>query len=493
MYASPVITLILLGVILNRLTRKVYDHFLAVGLQQFASKHPQPTMESKALSSLERLEQQTSQRISIETDETEFLGRADPQAQSPFFTVLPRELRDLIYAFATAPYEDREKPYDENAYYSRPDRRAQLKTDTALLRACRRAWLEANAMPMLQAEHSFYFYRAAPDARTSDWMTGLTDKNRQNFGHLHMHAQMYAIERLRATSGSLRSFFLAKKPLTPGDFQPRVLHVTIRHTDWYYWENEEPLRLDDAWLLALLNSPDLRSTHIFKLELETLDYKVTQLRPIVDHIKGLQSTEMTTHIVEGKPTSTFFALDDREESYTWQGPANINGQNFAPYKGKDRLNYHVVILTWRLRFPEYPNAFIPHLRRAPRATPSTPLIRDATQAHVDDLEKSRLESIYVSRQFDSASGRRHLGRERRKEYSKMSSVQWRWYHQATERRKEIVQKSKWLASRWEGGREAMFRAQVGMLYAAAVAARWEKERSLLSFGDFIEPEPVPLV
>ena len=55
--------------------------------------------------------------------------------------------------------------------------------------------------------------------------------NRRNFGHLHLFAQILAIEGLDAGRGALRNYFL-KTPEIAGDFQPRVLHVTIRHTDW---------------------------------------------------------------------------------------------------------------------------------------------------------------------------------------------------------------------------------------------------------------------
>jgi len=218
---------------------------------------------------------------------------------------------------------------------------------------------------MLQAEHSFYYHRAAPDARGPEWMGRLTEHNRRNFGHLHMFAQMFAIEGLASTPGNVRRFFL-HTPLVPGDFQPRMLHVTIRHTDWWYWENDDPLRLEDRWVKALLDSPDLRSTATLRLELETLDYKVAQLQPILDRIQRMESEEKETHLIDGKPTKTKFVLSGAPESYDWEGPADIDKRKFGPYDGKAMLKYHVVTLTWKLRFPEIPGAFVPQLRRAPR-------------------------------------------------------------------------------------------------------------------------------
>ena len=209
---------------------------------------------------IEELENACAQTIVIEASETnDTLAKCNSQFQSPLFSTLPREIRDLIWSFATAPVEDETQKYAVNGYYCRPGHRARHKTYTSLLYTCRRVWLEANALPMLQAEHCFWYHRAAPDQRNPEWMANLTELNRRNFGHLHLFAQMFAIEGLRAQKGALRRYFLTT-PERQGDFQPRMLHVTIRHTDWWFWESEEPLRFKDSWFKAMLDSPDLRST-----------------------------------------------------------------------------------------------------------------------------------------------------------------------------------------------------------------------------------------
>ena len=61
---------------------------------------------------------------------------------------------------------------------------------------------------MLQAEHCFWYYRAAPDGRNKEWMGSLTKLNRENFGELHLFAQMFAIEGLESKPGRLRDYFL---------------------------------------------------------------------------------------------------------------------------------------------------------------------------------------------------------------------------------------------------------------------------------------------
>lgn len=81
-----------------------------------------------------------------------------------------------------------------------------------------------------------------------------------------------------------------------------MLHITLRHTDWWHWENEAPLKLKDGWIRGLLNSPDLRSTETLVLELEMLDYKASQLETILEKIKHIEIREMETHLVNCQPS-----------------------------------------------------------------------------------------------------------------------------------------------------------------------------------------------
>lgn len=166
----------------------------------------------------------------IESSDT--FATCNSQLSSPLFSQLPREIRESIWALATAPFEDEERPYHEQQYCYRPGHTHRLKTHVSLLLTCRRIWLEANRLPMLQAEHCFYYHRSAPDARTRAWMDALTPLNRKNCGSLHLFAQMLAIEPLTAAPGAVRDYFLST-PRHEGDFQPRMLKVTIRHTDWW--------------------------------------------------------------------------------------------------------------------------------------------------------------------------------------------------------------------------------------------------------------------
>ncbi|KAF2722066.1 hypothetical protein K431DRAFT_284272 [Polychaeton citri CBS 116435] len=355
-----------------------------------------PIITMPPLNSIALLESQAKRKVSIETTETDNnLSKCDPQSRSPLFAILPRELRDLIFQFATAPFPDPSHPYKENEYYYRPGHTARWKTDTNLLLTCRRVWLEANAFPMLQAEHCFWYYRAAPDSRKAKWFESLTRINRENFGTLHLYAQMFVIEGFTSREGHLKCVFMRDSQhhlkqqnwlaKLPEPFQPKIFHVTIRHTDWWYWEDEAPLQLKDNWVKALLDSPDLRSTQTLILELETLDYKREQLERILERIRRFESEKRKTHIVNGSPTTTYFELAGEPKISTWSGPANLDGETYHPYAGKETLNYHVVTLTWRLRFPDLPTAdvHVPTLRLAPRATPTNTPVEEYPHSEID--------------------------------------------------------------------------------------------------------------
>ncbi|KAK0282091.1 hypothetical protein LTR35_007189 [Friedmanniomyces endolithicus] len=399
--------------------------------------------------------------------EHEARGKYNDQAGSPLFSVLPRELRDLIWAFATAPYEDPDAKFQNTAYYYRPGHTARLKTKTALLLTCRRVWLEANAFPMMQAEQCFYYYRGAPDGRDPEWMAHLTKHNSQNLGELHLFIQMGTIEKLAAPTWSLRDYFLLHRPVR-GDFQPSLFRLTIRHTDWWSWENDQPLRLEDSWVKALLDAPEMRSTPILKLELETLDYKADQLAIIVDRIKKIESAERASHYVGNYPTMTRFELADTQDTYTWEGPTKIDGRVRHAYEGRATLNYHVVTLTWNLRFTELPHASVPGLRRASVALSpyQNPLAVD------ENLERAEggLRFWYAA----ILPRRREPRMTEWTEGMKRHHFMLRFWTQV-----------RWISRRQAELGEAVRRRQFEELCGAALerkwAARWEAERSLLRF------------
>lgn len=429
---------------------------------------------------IRKVEHETNQRVRIHTilnDET--LSKCNVQEQSVLFDKLPFEIRTLIWQLATAQCEDKKRKYANGSWYYRPGHTARAITHTDLLLTCRRIWLEANVFPMSQSEQCFYYYRSAPDGRRPTWTAKLTENNFNSLGTVHLYAQMHVIEKLSSKPGDLRSYFL-RTPLKAGDFQPRVMHVTIRHTDWWNWENDEPLVFSDDWLAAMLDTADLRSTLLLKLELETLDYKVAQLMPIVDRLSRLVSNEYETHIVDGQPTTTQFVLQSSPEVYKWSGSSKINTKTYAPYRDRKTLNYHVVTLNWRLHFPQLPSAHVPAIRLSPRVVaPSTVPLRNPTSddraraeigrsiPSVNYYETDHLSTVEQLWRFDMNGNLEDLAM-----YERMMDVQARL--SGHERRHADI---------GEVFRRMAFNDRMAESHTTYWRGRWEVEGSLLSFVD----------
>ncbi|KAK5175811.1 uncharacterized protein LTR77_000951 [Saxophila tyrrhenica] len=434
---------------------------------------------------VDSIEKEAMKPVNIETFDTDdALALCHSQEQSLLFTALPREIRELVWKFATAPYEVEQKRYEENEYYCRPGHTAPLNTDFGLLLTCRRAWLEANAYPMLQAEQCYWYYREAPDRRDPDWMGSLTAMNRRNLGHLHIFPQMFTIEGLAdRRTRPLRSHFPEWR-VRLGEFQPRMLHVTVRHTDWWYWESDEPLRFKDSWFKTLLDTDELRSTHIIKLDLETLAYKVKQLMPIVERLSQLESEEFETHFVDGKPTPTKFVLHRDPEVQKWSGPANIDNENFTPYDGKEKLDYHIVTLTWRLHFPKYPRAHVPTLRRSPRVGVSEDPPRDPES---DVVIEAHAQGDFPSLpQYEEHRPNRLPWRDRRLE----SRIKRKGLVELNDSRSLMISAAvygqnnqRYRSEVHERLRKARFDLLMARVYEQSWREKWEKEGSLLKFGE----------
>ena len=125
------------------------------------------------------------------------------QEQSSLFS-LPGEIRDLIYRFALAEYEDPDEMYSANTFYARPGYFARGRTDTTLLTTCRKVYLEAWFLPWTLREHTFFFTRneRKPERHsTHKEMTAALAAINEAHGekatelnHVRLFAQLFLIE-----------------------------------------------------------------------------------------------------------------------------------------------------------------------------------------------------------------------------------------------------------------------------------------------------------
>jgi hypothetical protein len=155
-------------------------------------------------------------------------GNIDDQRGSPLFSVLPPEIRNRIFAFASTAFET--LPYHPSAWFYRPGHDAHRRISTTLLATCKRIYLEAFTLPLRLNEHVFWgstargpprqyfkFYKYMP-MNLNTFFDCLTPQQRLNVQEVHLFTQQSWLEDLDFTSGRIAT---------------KKIKLTLRHQDRY--------------------------------------------------------------------------------------------------------------------------------------------------------------------------------------------------------------------------------------------------------------------
>ena len=126
-------------------------------------------------------------------------------------------------------------------------------------------------------------------------------------------------------------------------FRPVQLTITIRYSDWWFWEGNAPLRMDDRWLRNFLGNPGLRQ---LRVEYETLNWKKEEMMRIIERNKKLKLP------VQSKDGSTGYkgyliAEGVALAEWTWKGTSKLGGCTWDHHGTADQVEYVVVIDTWK--------------------------------------------------------------------------------------------------------------------------------------------------
>ena len=243
-----------------------------------------------------------SEMMSISTTDV------NPQSASPLYNRIPGEVRTLIFSFALTEYYDKSKPYDKDAYYYRPGYRYHRTICSNVLQTCRLVYHEAHFLAPLLNEHVEWHDRAPPAVPRSGPRRA-PGRGRKLAGQslglrhpsmvtVHFFTQQTWLEsRLAWRSHYLNRHFDVT-------YNIKTLKITIRHSDWWWWESQEPLKLDPkqqdtasethhskpedefhpgAWGQGLKRISGLKN---FELELETVEHKRPELDKIVSRAPG---------------------------------------------------------------------------------------------------------------------------------------------------------------------------------------------------------------
>jgi len=270
------------------------------------------------------------------------------QSSSPLFRRIPPEIRSIIFSLAVSDYPDTSpsRQYSASTIYSRPAYFAPRRSDTQLLRTCRAVYAECWFMPFLRREQTHWLGRPsrappeynqplAPEQLKRNLeriQAALGEGQRAEIDKMHIFAQMFRVE-----DGTLADF------VGTAHLHPKQLNVTIRHTDWWYWETDEPLCMKGTWLKRFGESLS-SSTREVVLELETTKRRKGQLQKVVKHMTD------TWFIKRGAQAGGDVLYADAASVgvSSWTGRSNWQGQRWVrdevePYK----IEYCVMTVPFR--------------------------------------------------------------------------------------------------------------------------------------------------
>ncbi|KIJ95147.1 hypothetical protein K443DRAFT_683256 [Laccaria amethystina LaAM-08-1] len=267
------------------------------------------------------------------------------QDTCPLFSRIPPELRREIFVLTLTSYDDESRPYPPTAYYTRKGYHYYQNTHTALLATCRRIYSETHDLPLSLNEHVFWCYRGPQTQTYTDpriYFSRMTLEQRDAVNRVHFFIQLYWLR------DSFSGF------CTLPEMRPNNVKITIRHSDWWFWEQNERLNMEEpTWAK---NLKMIESLEGLEIEIETMERdKDQQLESIVQTMlkwkfnlfDGRVLTTNGTEIIHDRwvGQSSFdgeyrYNFDEGE----WDMIAGLTTDVYGPEPG---LPYHVITLRWQ--------------------------------------------------------------------------------------------------------------------------------------------------
>lgn len=265
---------------------------------------------------------------------------AAAQDNSPLFQI-PAEIRNLIYQYALADYPDpsAKKRYHESTCYTRPSYFAPRRSSIDLLLTCRLICSESWFLPFLLREHTHWLTqwdRAPPEYDYRRQVDRLSIQLRAIQGRCGGYPVV--INRLKVFAQMYKVPAIANLLATPGLF-PRSLTLTIRHTDWWYWERDNPLSFDAHWIDEFCRFLP-KTVREVCIELESVERKKNQ----VDIIAEQMQEKWFFRTADG---DTLYG-DGQKRTSTWTGSSTWHGKRWDRDESeKGKINYYVRAVTFR--------------------------------------------------------------------------------------------------------------------------------------------------
>jgi hypothetical protein len=144
--------------------------------------------------------------------------------------------------------------------------------------------------------------------------------------------------------------------------RPKTFVITLRYTDWWYWEQNAPLRIRSDWMKDI-KVP--RSMEQLVMEFETRNGKRDELDAIVSKQISTWKFAIENKVVKAPDGELVTSCENeflvhdggKPVATTWVGFAKVGGANYAHHApdlngnpdglGKDEMLYYVVTMVWR--------------------------------------------------------------------------------------------------------------------------------------------------
>lgn len=253
------------------------------------------------------------------------------QLSSPLFNGrIPAEVRDRIFEYVLT--ENEGATYEQNTHYARPGYGAYTSLLTDLLLTCRRVYLEAHHLPLINREHVFWHGREPKGLgyeNEAEYFSRFRPDQLALVRKVHLFAQQFWLE------GSLQDVCKLGVMQTI-----EKMTITLRRGDWWFWENgcalginpqrgaatDDLMRADwkleaqgqvipwdeNAWGCSFKH---LRALQELEFEFETTFYEERQLQDIVEHARTWRFP-----MGEGRVLST---ARQKVHRSTWRGPRRV--------------------------------------------------------------------------------------------------------------------------------------------------------------------------
>ncbi|KAJ2977715.1 hypothetical protein NQ176_g4219 [Zarea fungicola] len=281
----------------------------------------------------------------LQSEEQPLEKPRNPQSQCGLFKI-PLEIRESIFRLALADYEDpsADQQYDKDSCWARPSYNSPRRSDIALLQTCQAVFRETWFLPFMLKEQTHWITdpdRAPPHynfesaARRLELTVG--DMRRRHgqpveIGSLRIFTQMYKIEERQV------AMFLETVP----DLAFRRLYITIRHTDFWFWERDAPLGFDSRWV-PIVSSALPSSVEEVIIEMETVERKQKQLYDI--------ARQMTERWYFQKRDGTPLVADSTPNSYEvtrWQGSSTWHNERWVRDESSEGvIEYYVAAVKFQ--------------------------------------------------------------------------------------------------------------------------------------------------